>query len=161
MTMADLIVVMKDGLVEQRGRPLDLYDRPANTFVAGFIGSPAMNFLPGVLRRAGGAASVELDGGARVIAPAAAGGTDGQRVTYGVRPEHLTLGGDDGMAATVVVVEPTGMDTQVFGKVGGVQLTAVFRERHEFRAGETIHLVPDHERTHLFDAESGKTLMHH
>jgi multiple sugar transport system ATP-binding protein len=53
------------------------------------------------------------------------------------------------------------MDTQVFGKVGGVQLTAVFRERHEFRAGETIHLVPDHQRTHLFDAESGKTLMHH
>jgi multiple sugar transport system ATP-binding protein len=160
MTMADLIVVMKDGLVEQRGRPLELYDHPANLFVAGFIGSPSMNFLPGTLRHSGGAARVELDGGASVPAPAAAAGTDGQRVTYGVRPEHLSLGGGpDSLAAPVVVVEPTGMDTQVFCKFGGVEVTAVFRERHEFRAGETIHLLPDHARTHLFDAGSGKSLM--
>jgi multiple sugar transport system ATP-binding protein len=160
MTMADLIVVMKDGLVEQRGRPLQLYDNPANTFVAGFIGSPAMNFLPGALKRSGGEARVALDGGGTVPAPMGSSGTDGQRVIYGVRPEHLSLGGSqDGIAATVAVVEPTGMDTQVFTKFGGIEVTAVFRERHEFKAGEPLHLIPDHSRTHLFDADSGKSLM--
>jgi multiple sugar transport system ATP-binding protein len=160
MTMADLIVVMKDGLVEQRGRPLELYDHPANTFVAGFIGSPAMNFLPGTLRRAGGDASIVLDGGGNVPAPAGSGGSDGQRVLCGMRPEHLSLGGENqGIAAQVVVVEPTGMDTQVFSKFGEIEVTAVFRERHEFRAGSPIRLLPDHTRTQLFDAESGKSLM--
>jgi multiple sugar transport system ATP-binding protein len=160
MTMADQIVVMRDGLVEQRGKPLDLYDRPANLFVAGFIGSPAMNFLPGTLRRGGGTATVDLGGGVTLPAPRDAGGVDGQRIVYGVRPEHLSMAGAEGIAATVVVVEPTGADTQVFSKVGGVDVTAVFRERHDFRPGESIRLVPDHGRTHLFDAESGKSLSH-
>jgi multiple sugar transport system ATP-binding protein len=160
MTMADQIVVMKDGLVEQRGGPLDLYDHPANLFVAGFIGSPAMNFLPGVVKRAGAEARVALDGGGSVPAPRGAGGSDGQRVIYGVRPEHLMFGANtDGIASTVSVVEPTGMDTQVFSKFGHVEVTAVFRERHDFKAGEAIYLVPDHGRTHLFDAETGKSLM--
>ena len=80
-------------------------------------------------------------------------------VVFGTRPEHLVLAsGGEGLAATVVVVEPTGADTQVFAKVGQTEITAVFRERHDFRPGETIRLVPDHERTHLFDAESGKSL---
>jgi multiple sugar transport system ATP-binding protein len=160
MTMADLIVVMKDGLVEQRGRPLDLYDHPANLFVAGFIGSPAMNFLPGVVKGAGASARIALDGGDGVPAPLGSTGADGQRIVYGVRPEHLSLAGDgDRIAATVSVVEPTGMDTQVFAKSGKVELTAVFRERHEFKAGAPIHFLPDHTRTHLFDAETGKSLM--
>ncbi len=159
MTMADQIVVMKDGLVEQRGQPLQLYDHPANLFVAGFIGSPAMNFLPGTLRRANGAPTVDLGGGLAVPAPRDVTGADGQRIIFGTRPEHLTLAGDGrGLAATVVVVEPTGADTQVFAKFQGTDLTAVFRERHDFRAGETVHLMPDHERTHLFDAASGKSL---
>ncbi len=162
MTMADQIVVMKDGRVEQRGGPLELYDHPANLFVAGFIGSPAMNFLPGTLRRADGAARVELDGGASVPVPAGAGGTDGQRIVYGVRPEHLCLAeGPGGLSVKVVVVEPTGMDTQVFAKFGEVELTAVFRERHEFKAGAALGLVPDHARTHLFDAQSGRSLKQH
>src|SRR5450830_2065856 len=95
MTMADKIVVMHDGLVEQRGRPLELYDRPANIFVAGFIGSPAMNFIPATLRRNGTAAEVEFSDGARLPAPYAQrglDGVDGQRVVYGVRPEHLSIG---------------------------------------------------------------------
>src|SRR5450830_30717 len=95
MTMADQIVVMRDGLVEQRGRPLELYDRPANIFVAGFIGSPAMNFIPATLRRNGTAAEVEFSDGARLPAPYAQrglDGVDGQRVVYGVRPEHLSIG---------------------------------------------------------------------
>jgi multiple sugar transport system ATP-binding protein len=160
MTMADQIVVMKDGLVEQRGGPLELYDHPANVFVAGFIGSPAMNFLPGAVKRSGGEARIALDGGGTVPAPRECRGEEGQRVVYGVRPEHLVLGGDrDGLAVRVVVVEPTGMDTQVFSKFGDVEVTAVFRERHEFEPGEAIHLMPDPARTHVFEAESGKSLM--
>jgi multiple sugar transport system ATP-binding protein len=159
MTMADQIVVMRDGLVEQRGKPLELYDHPANLFVAGFIGSPAMNFLPGTLRRGNGAAQVALSDGVMLPAPRDAAGSDGQQIVLGVRPEHLAMGtAGEGVAATVVVVEPTGADTQVFSKVGGIDVTAVFRERHEFRPGESIRLVPDHGRTHLFDAQTGKSL---
>jgi multiple sugar transport system ATP-binding protein len=157
MTMADKIVVMRDGLVEQTGSPLDLYDHPANQFVAGFIGSPAMNFLPGVLRRGGSATTVELDGGVSLPAPLNASGADGQRVVYGTRPEHIVLA-DDGVATEVVVVEPTGADTQVFTKIAGVEVTSVFRERHHFKPGETIRLRPDPARAHLFDAVSGMRL---
>ncbi len=160
MTMADQIVVMRDGLIEQKGRPLDLYDHPANLFVAGFIGSPAMNFLPGKLMRVNGIPQVELAGGVTVPAPRNVAGEDGQPIVLGTRPEHMTLGQEAwGLKASVVVVEPTGADTQVFAKIGDTEVTAVFRERHEFRAGDSIRLVPDHDRTHLFDAESGKSLV--
>ena len=159
MTMADQIVVMRDGVVEQRGRPLELYDHPANLFVAGFIGSPAMNFLPGKFRRNGAGGEVELPGGARLATPQDARGEDGQDVIYGTRPEHLALVDEGrGVAATVVVVEPTGADTQVFAKIGAADLSAVFRERHEFQPGEVIRLAPDLQRTHLFDAKSGMSL---
>ncbi len=162
MTMADQIVVMRDGVVEQRGRPLALYDRPANLFVAGFIGSPAMNFLNGTLRRNGaGFAEVTLEDGTALHAPSDAGGVDGQRVILGVRPEHLTLGnGSHGaIRSDVVVVEPTGADTQVVCKSSGGDLIGVFRERHEFAAGDSIELVPDRDKTHLFDADSGRRLV--
>ena len=159
MTMADKIVVMRDGIVEQTGSPLDLYDHPANQFVAGFIGSPAMNFLPGVLRRSAGVATVEFPGGLCLPAPVHAGGQDGQKVVYGTRPEHINLAdAGDGVATEVVVVEPTGADTQIFTKIAGVEITSVFRERHAFRPGETIHLRPDPARAHLFDATSGMRL---
>ena len=155
MTMADQIVVMRDGIVEQRGKPLELYDFPANLFVAGFIGSPAMNFLPAVVE--GG--KLRMSDGVSIPIPSRAQASNGQKVIFGARPEHLALAaGSDGLAATVVVVEPTGADTQVFAKHGETEMTAVFRERHDFRSGEAIRLVPDPERTHLFDAESGKSL---
>ncbi len=160
MTMADKIVVMRDGIVEQTGTPLQLYDHPANLFVAGFIGSPSMNFLPGVLKRSGSAPRVEFEGGVWLPAPTNASGSDGQKVVYGTRPEHVDLvGGDEGVAAEVVVVEPTGADTQVFSKIAGVEVTCVFRERHEFRPGLTIRLKPDATRAHLFDAASGMRLL--
>jgi multiple sugar transport system ATP-binding protein len=159
MTMADQIVVMRDGIVEQRGKPLELYDHPANLFVAGFIGSPAMNFIQGTLQRSAGSASVVMFGGFTAPVPGPVEGTNGQSVVYGVRPEHLTMGADgEGFGTDVVVVEPTGADTQVFSKFGGVEVTSVFRERHDFRPGASIRLVPDFTRAHVFDAETGKSL---
>ncbi|PLP97716.1 ABC transporter ATP-binding protein [Cupriavidus pauculus] len=162
MTMADQIVVMRDGRVEQRGRPLALYDHPDNLFVAGFIGSPAMNFVPGVLRRQNGEARVEFPDGTLLPAPARlqdGAGTDGQRVIYGVRPEHLAYGAPgQGFPTTVAVVEPTGANTEVYSRFGETDFISVFRERHDFAAGQALHLVPDHHHTHLFDAESGQAL---
>jgi multiple sugar transport system ATP-binding protein len=162
MTRADKIVVMRDGRVEQTGSPLELYDSPANQFVAGFIGSPAMNFLPGVLRRANG--NAHIDFGAGLSLPAPPGGSalqDGHSVIYGTRPEHMQLtDGEDGVPTEVVVVEPTGADTQVFTKIAGVEVTSVFRDRHPLRPGQTIRLRPDPTRAHLFDAASGARLAH-
>ena len=159
MTMADRIVVMHDGIVEQIGDPLALYDRPDNLFVAGFIGSPAMNFLNGRLARNGAGAWVEAADGQRLPLPAAAPGGDGARVVYGVRPEHFTLAGEgDGVPAEVVVVEPTGAGTQVVCRLAGHEVSAVFRERHAFRPGQPIRLRPDLAQLHLFDAEAGRRL---
>ena len=118
MTMADKIVVMRDGVVEQTGSPLELYDHPVNQFIAGFIGSPAMNFLPGELNQLDSETHVEFADGMSRPAPANASGLDGQNVVYGTRPEHIELtGGSDGVATEVVVVEPTGADTQIFSKL--------------------------------------------
>lgn len=152
--MADKIVVMHDGIVEQVGAPLELYDRPANTFVATFIGSPAMNMLEGTIGADG--ASVELACGTRVDTPGLKT-NPGRKIVFGIRPEHLTLGGA-GIPAEVVVIEPTGADTQVFTKCASGQLSAVFRERHDFHPGSKIFLEPSPEAIHVFDAASGQRL---
>jgi multiple sugar transport system ATP-binding protein len=156
MTMADKIVVMHDGVVEQIGAPLDLYDSPNNLFVAGFIGSPAMNFLSGTIR-ANAHAEFMGPGGARFPLAGAAAGSDGRPVIYGVRPEHLTIA-DDGVEAEIQVVEPTGSEIQVVAKIGGQEIIAVFRERHQFKPGEKIRLKPDPRFVHLFDEPTGKKL---
>ena len=161
MTMGDQIVVMKDGRIEQKGSPLELYDRPANLFVASFIGSPAMNFIPATLRRSGGVAAVELTDGTRLPAPPHSAGSDGLPVIFGTRPEHLALSsssGEGGIATEVGVVEPTGADTLVTCRHGGRELSVVFHDRHVFAPGSTIHLQPDVGRAHLFDAGSGRRL---
>jgi multiple sugar transport system ATP-binding protein len=159
MTMADQIVVMHDGRVEQIGSPLELYDRPANRFVAGFIGSPAMNFIDGTLRANGSGAYVESSGGARLPVDAAPADADGRPVVYGMRPEHLEIAeGADGFEAEVVVVEPTGSETLVFARLGEQQLTGVFRERHEFLPGRKIRLRPRAAQAHLFDPSTGQRI---
>ncbi len=158
MTMGDRIVVMKDGRIEQIGSPLELYDHPVNTFVAGFIGSPAMNFLPATLRRDAQGARLEFADGTRLAAPRSAGGVDGQPVVLGTRPEHLSLASEGGIPTRVVVLEPTGADTYVAARHGETEVSAVFRERHDFQPGSTIRLVPDLDRAHLFDAASGVRL---
>jgi multiple sugar transport system ATP-binding protein len=156
MTMADKIVVMHDGLVEQIGAPLELYDRPNNIFVAGFIGSPAMNMIKGRIRN-NGSASFEGPAGVRFLLPAAGTGSDGQPAVYGVRPEHFSLA-DDGAEAEVQVIEPTGSEVQVVAKLGGEEIIAVFRERHQFQPGDKIRLKPDPRLVHLFDEASGQRL---
>ena len=152
MTMADRIVIMNEGLVEQIGAPLEVYDAPSNRFVAGFIGSPAMNFLEGTVR----GSSVETGAGVTLPLPESRGAENGRRVVYGVRPEHLMLGTDgSGISVEVSVVEPTGSETLVVGRTGSEEVHAVFRERHAFVPGQPIHLVPDLGHVHLFAHESG------
>ena len=156
MTMADKIVVMSDGIIEQIGTPLELYDHPDNLFVAEFIGSPAMNTMKGALR-VNGKAEFVGPGGVTLPAIGAPAGSDKREVVYGVRPEHFTIA-DDGAEAEITVVEPTGSEIQVFAKMGGQDIVAVFRERHQFKPGEKIRLKPDPKLVHLFDAETGKRL---
>jgi multiple sugar transport system ATP-binding protein len=152
MTMADRIVVLHDGVVEQMGSPLELYDRPANLFVAGFIGSPAMNMFKGMIR--GGA--FETTGGVRLPLAGIPEGYDGREAVYGIRPEHLVLGGP--ITSQVTVIEPTGAETQVIARLGTEKITGVFRERVSARPGETIAMSPDVSLVHLFDAKTGKRL---
>jgi multiple sugar transport system ATP-binding protein len=152
MTMADKIVVMNAGNVEQIGAPLDLYDRPANLFVAGFIGSPAMNFLRG--RVEAGAFRPTQDNLSLPL-PATRNGHGERPAVYGIRPEHFRLC-PDGLPATVHVVEPTGSETQVMAHLGTTPILCAFRERISARPGETIHILPDPALAHLFDAETGR-----
>jgi multiple sugar transport system ATP-binding protein len=151
MTMADKIVVMNAGRVEQIGSPLDCYDNPANLFVAGFIGSPAMNFIPG--RLSGG--RISLSQGIDLPLQGKAAPDTSREVILGVRPEHLAVS-SEGLPAEVVVVEPTGADTQIFCKLAGTDINAIVRERHEFHPGEMIRLAP--QLTFLFDPASGARL---
>jgi multiple sugar transport system ATP-binding protein len=152
MTMADKIVVMQAGRIEQMGAPLELFDRPANVFVAGFIGSPSMNMLKGKIE--GG--SVVIDGaslpfsGSRAVA-------EGQEVLYGVRPEHFDIA-EDGLPARISVVEPTGSETTVVLRFGESEIVALFRERHDFKPGDTLHLKPRKDLVHLFDPQSGRRI---
>jgi multiple sugar transport system ATP-binding protein len=154
MTMADKIVVMHDGIVEQMGAPLDLYDRPDNLFVAGFIGSPAMNFIKGKISASG----FVSDTGLTLPVGKAPAASEGRPVVYGLRPEHIQID-PAGVPAEIVVVEPTGSETQVVLRAGGQDFVAVFRERLTARPGESISISPSVEVAHLFDADSGKRLV--
>jgi multiple sugar transport system ATP-binding protein len=153
MTMADKIVVLNDGVVQQVGSPLEVYDHPANLFVAGFIGSPAMNVFKGKLQAEG----FVIDGRFRLPCRSIPGDRVGQDMLYGVRPEHFVLHGG-GFEATVEVVEPTGSETQVMAHVRGQPLTALFRERISARHGDVIRLSVQGAHAHLFDAETGARL---
>jgi multiple sugar transport system ATP-binding protein len=155
MTMADKIVVMRDGVVEQTGDPLTLYDQPSNTFVAGFIGSPAMNMIPGVV---GSAGSVAFGNAAALPLPRGARADEGREVLYGVRPEHCAIAAT-GLPVEVVVVEPTGADTQLYCRFNGQDVTATIKDRTDCRPGDRIHLAPDLTRAHVFDAASGQRLV--
>ena len=161
MTMADRIVVMRDGIVEQAGSPLDVYDHPVNLFVAGFIGSPSMNFLTGAVRRSDGTARVALPDGQQIGVPEGLDVAEGQPVVVGVRPEHLAVSETgDGLRAAIKVIEPTGAETHIVSEVGGDPLVAVTRDRLAYRPGQPIvvHAEPAH--LHVFDRETGVALEH-
>ena len=148
MTLADRIVVMQDGIIEQIGTPLELYDNPINQFVATFIGAPSMNLLDGVLSKGIVKVGEEL-----FVGPKGAG-----KVKLGVRPEHLILAKEGGLPMQVKVVEPTGAETMVFLRFEGQDITAVFRERHSFESGQTIYLKPDPNHLHVFEDGTGERL---
>ena len=155
MTMADKIVVMQDGRVEQIGAPLELYDRPNNLFVAGFIGSPAMNMLTGRLDTNDATKFVTGDG---TVLPVSGSRPEalGRALVYGARPEAIVLGGD--IPLQVIVIEPTGSESQVLGRIGSTDVTCVFRERVTARPGEVIPVSIDPKAVHLFDAGTGQRL---
>jgi multiple sugar transport system ATP-binding protein len=152
MTMADKIVVMNGGNIEQIGAPLELYDRPANVFVAGFIGSPSMNFLRGRVESGRFMAGQDIS----LRLPDAAIASEGQPAVYGIRPEHMVLSGEGGIPAIVHVVEPTGSETQVVAQLGDASILCAFRERVSAKPGETIWIAPEPTLAHLFDAETGR-----
>ena len=157
MTMADKIVVMHDGRVEQIGTPLHLYDKPDNQFVAGFIGSPAMNFLKGAIAGDGRFEFIG-PGGERLPLPSVPANSAGRPAVYGMRPEHVTLAAD-GVPVSVQVVEPTGAEIHVLVNLGGAPFLAILRERHPLAPGETIRLKLNADAAHLFDDRTGQRLI--
>jgi multiple sugar transport system ATP-binding protein len=158
MTMADRIVVMHDGIIEQIGTPLELYDRPSNLFVAQFIGSPSMNVVAGTLRLSGATTEVEA-AGTRWPVPAQVGGTEGRAVHYGIRPGDIGLAPpNQGIAARVIVVEPTGNETELLLQVGDAQLVVVIHGRTAAQPDETVYLAIDADKAHVFDSATGQRL---
>ena len=157
MTMADQIVVLHDGRVEQIGRPLELYDNPANLFVARFIGSPSMNILEGVVRKSDGHLVCELEGGQHLPLPPA-NVIEGERICYGVRPEKLGVS-DSGLSAEIQLVEPTGAETLVALRLGDATITALFHHRITGVRGERVFLHVDPADVHLFSQETGERIL--
>jgi multiple sugar transport system ATP-binding protein len=161
MTMADRIVVLRDGIIEQTGKPIELYARPRNQFVAGFLGAPQMNFLPGTATDRGGdgfefavdenRATIKLDGRARGL-------KSGEAAIVGVRPEHLQLDARGPLTATVEAVEVLGSETIVHARLGsGTPITISIRGISALHGGETVRLGFDNRFVHIFDS-SGLTL---
>ncbi|MBV1701815.1 MAG: sn-glycerol-3-phosphate ABC transporter ATP-binding protein UgpC [Hyphomicrobiales bacterium] len=157
MTMADKIVVMHDGVVEQIGAPLELYDNPANQFVAGFIGSPAMNFLHGTLNLHEGTPHMTLEGGGRVPLGKVPANSDGRPLVLGVRPENLLVA-EQGFEVRVGVVEPMGSETQVAAKAGDHSMICLIRDRMIPKTGDALKLAPEPAHVHFFDAETGRRI---
>ncbi len=152
MTMADKIVVMRDGRVEQIGAPLDLYDHPQNVFVAGFIGSPSMNFLHGKISETASGKTFTSDSGLTLPLPQTAARV-GAEVIYGIRPEHIAVS-PEGTHVTVVVTEPTGSETQIFARAGTDLIDAIVKDRIAARPGEKVGFLINPAHVHLFDHKS-------
>ena len=158
MTMADRIVVMHDGIIEQIGTPLELFDAPGNLFVAQFIGSPAMNVFQGTLRRQAGRSWVDAQGSQWPVGEVKQG-KDGQAVHYGIRPGDIAIGAaGQGITAQVVVVEPTGAETELLLEVGGTQMIVVLHGRTAAQPDDKVGLQIDAAKAHLFDAASGQRI---
>ncbi len=161
MTMADKIVVMRNGKIEQTGAPLDLYDDPDNTFVATFIGSPAMNLFEGSTTTHEGQLCFDAGDGSHFPIVNGIAAKNDSEVICGIRPECFQLaeaGDDTAIAVDVVVVEPTGAETLVIGRHQDHELQSVFRDRHDFRPGQRIHVKPRFEKMLVFGKSSGQRI---
>lgn len=157
--MADRIVVLRDGRIEQAGAPIALYNRPANTFVAGFIGSPRMNFLEAVVTGRDGAGVTLADAQGRALRAAVDGRTlaEGEAVTLGIRPEHLHPD-PAGYPVRIEAVEQLGGESYLFGVTeAGAALTAHLPGQTRLGRGEVAHLAVRPEFAHLFD-RTGRAL---
>jgi multiple sugar transport system ATP-binding protein len=150
MTMADRIVIMNDGNIEQIGTPLELYDFPSNVFVAGFIGSPAMNMFRG----SPSGRDFIFEEGTRLPLGRIPDAAQSADVILGVRPEHFELD-DGGLPAEVLAVEPTGSETQVVARLAGNDIVVVLHRRISARPGDTLPIRADPDHIHLFDSRSG------
>ena len=160
MTLADRIVVLDKGRIQQVGTPLELYNDPANQFVAGFIGSPAMNFLPASVVLESGRPFANLSDGQRLRLPAAAAALSGRQVTLGLRPEHLRPAmTENAIKARIQVVEPTGAQTHLIVEVAGQNLVVVIEGAVDLVASQYITLESLNDRVYLFDQTSGATLL--
>jgi multiple sugar transport system ATP-binding protein len=159
MTMGQMIVVLRDGRIEQVGTPLELYDRPANLFVAGFIGSPEINQLKGEIVIAGDETLLRLADDSQLRLPAGLQVQVGQKVVYAIRPEQVNVVGESeqhgALQATIIAIENTGSDMQLFCNTGGGAFTSVFKQRLDVQEGETVWLQPKLAGIHIFDAASG------
>lgn len=166
MTMADEVVIMREGYIEQSGSPMDIYDKPNNLFVAQFIGSPGMNIIKCTITDNNGTLLASHDD-LHLPLPPNAGVTNGQSIYYGIRPEHLhsskePMGGSntsDPITGTVRVVEPTGPEIHVYATLAGEDICSISRERVMWQPEDTIHYEPDLKHVHLFDGESEKAIL--
>ena len=152
MTMADKIVIMRDGIIEQEGSPLDVYDSPTNLFVAEFIGSPSMNMMKGEVTAEG----VRMADGTLLPLPAGHKAKPGQKVVYGIRPEHLDIA--KGIKAVVNVTEPTGPEMHIYVQMGGQEVCVITQERVNLKREDNIEVAPRLDKVHLFDAATGKVI---
>ena len=150
MTMSDQIVVLRDGAVEQIGTPLDLYDFPANTFVAGFIGSPSMNFVPATV---GSDGDIHLCDGTRLPIEGRVARPFETPILCGIRPEHIQLV-DDGIPAKVRLLEVHGAETHVTVRLGDADVTIVIHQRRRLAAGDVVQLALEPTAIHVFDAQT-------
>lgn len=152
MTLADRIVAMHGGVVQQVGSPLELYDRPANLFVAGFIGSPGMNFLEATYADGG----VRLKDGTVVPLAAPLSLANGAKVTLGIRPEHVVIADQGGLNATVELVEPTGFGIILHLSLHGLPFKIFTLDRAALTAGPTINVSFPAPHLHVFDADGNR-----
>jgi multiple sugar transport system ATP-binding protein len=168
MTMADRIVLLRDGRIEQQGAPLDLYERPATRYVAGFLGSPSMNFVPAELVAGNGGLAVRLGDGTELAVPPARtdklSGQRGQPVTLGVRPEHMSRAGGElrpgvvRYSALIDLVQPTGARTYATFRLGGVAISAELQAHDVSQPGERIELAIDMNRAVVIDPASERVI---
>ena len=160
MTMADRIVVMRSGNIEQVGTPLDIYDTPSNSFVAGFIGSPSMNLIKGVVVDADSAPALQTANGVLWPLPPLPAKYDGRSIQLGIRPEHIELT-SDGITAGVRSIEPTGSETHLQLEAGDDIVVAVLGNRPKLAIGEPVSFSYDAANVLLFDMETGIRLTDH